>query len=118
MTDETGNGLRLETRRLQQAVVLSIAGSVDMAGADEFVEQLAELTAEEVPLIILDLSRMEFISSQGLGAIITAHLKSRHYNGQIRLADPRPAVRELLDTTRLTKLFPIFPSVEAALESP
>ena len=64
---------------------------------------------------MLDLHEMDFICSLGLGAIINGHLKSRHHQGQIRLVGPVPPVRELLETTRLTKLFGIYDSVEQAL---
>jgi len=51
----------------------------------------------------------------GLGAIIAGHARCRHHHGQIKLVAPSRPVRDLLETTRLTKLFPIYDSVEAAL---
>ena len=80
-------------------------------------ETLAGLTEQKAPLIILDLGEMDFICSSGLGAIIVGYLKSRHHKGKFHLANAQPAVRELLETTRLTKLFAIYSSVAAALAS-
>ena len=74
-----------------------------------------EEAAEHVPVIVLDLGQMDFICSLGLGAIITGHLKCRHHQGQIRLVNPTEQVRELLETTRLTKLFTVYETVEQAL---
>jgi len=69
-------------------------------------------------VIVLDLSEMDFICSVGLGAIIIGHHKSRRHDGEIRLVNPQPAVRRLLEATRLTKLFPLYAGVEDAVKGP
>ncbi len=116
MTTPADKPLRLKVRRHgEAAAVVKVFGSVSISEADRLREQLESLAAERVPVIILDLSEMDFICSLGLGAIISGHLKCRHHRGQIRLVKPLPQVRELLETTRLTKLFGVYDSVEAAL---
>lgn len=114
MAREEQKHLRLELREMGSVTVIHIHGSAGMDEAETILAQLEELTAKHVPLIILDLSDMVFISSLGLGAIVAGHLKTRHYQGEIRLVNPQPAVRRLLETTRLTKLFPLYASVELA----
>ena len=115
MTTSGNTPLHMEVTRQGDASVLKIAGSVSMGDADQLREQLEDLAAKRVPVIVLDLGQMDFICSLGLGAIITGHLKCRHHQGQIRLVNPTEQVRELLETTRLTKLFPVYESVEQAL---
>ncbi len=117
MSETPNKSLTLETEELDPATVLRICGSVSISDADTLRNCLAELVAKEIPMIVLDLSKMDFICSTGLGAIIMGYLKSRHHKGQIRLANPQPAVRALLETTRLTKLFPLYSSVEEAVSS-
>jgi anti-anti-sigma factor len=65
--------------------------------------------------LILDLSRLEFISSEGLGAIIAAHVRCRRHQGQMALAAPPPQIRHLLSLTHLNRLLPIQDSVEEAM---
>jgi anti-sigma B factor antagonist len=115
MSTASNKPLRMQVSRHGSAMVLKVAGSASMGEADRLREKLIELAAERAPLVILDLSEMDFISSLGLGAIITGHLKMRHHRGQIRLVNPTPAVRELLETTRLTTLFAVYDSVDKAL---
>ena len=118
MTDSSRNKpLRLNVTKREGAAVMTVSGSVSMAEADRIREKLEELADEKVPVIVLELSRMDFICSVGLGAIIVGHLKCRHHSGRIKLVSPIPSVRELLETTRLTKLFDIYDSVEEALSS-
>jgi len=115
MSEKLGKMLELATERRGSAVVVTIRGSVSISDADVLAERLEALAAEGVPTVVLDLSEMDFICSAGLGAIISCHVKSRHHRGVIKLVAPRPAVRELFETTRLTKLFDFCDSVEQAL---
>ncbi len=115
MTTSGSKPLEMEVARQGDATVVTIVGSVTIGDADRLREQLEGLASERVPIIILDLEQMDFICSLGLGAIITGHLRCRHHHGQIRLVNPTEQVRELLDTTRLTKLFTVFESIEQAL---
>ena len=110
--------LTLDVQTGPQATIVRVTGSAGMREAEHMRSVLEELNASCPAIIVLDLSRMDFICSMGLGAIIQGHLRSRHHSGQIRLVNPQPAVRELLETTRLTKLFPVFASVEEAVGSP
>ncbi len=115
MTHPSHKPLQLQVVRQGDAAVMSVVGSVSMAEAENLRQAIESLAAEKTPLVVLDLSDMDFICSLGLGAIISGHLKCRHHHGQIRLVNPTPAVRELLETTRLTKLFGIYESVDEAL---
>ena len=110
--------LRLELETAEGTAVLRVIGSAGVDQAQRLQEKLEELAAKRVPLVVLDLGAMDFISSMGLGAIIAGHLRARRHNGEIRLACPQPAVWQLLETTRLTKLFAVFPSVQEALQAP
>ena len=115
MTTPAYKPLRLKVTRHDGAAVVSISGSVSMAEAERLGKRLEKLAAEKAPIIVLEMSEMDFICSLGLGAIITGHLKCCHHCGQIRLVNPTPPVRELLETTRLTKLFDIYDNIEQAL---
>jgi anti-anti-sigma factor len=110
--------LRLELERTGSAAVLRVIGSVTLAEAYRLQEKLEEIASGRVGLIVLDLGEMDFISSMGLGAILAGHLGVRRYGGEVRLAGARPPVAQLLESTRLTKIFPLFPSVRDALTSP
>jgi anti-sigma B factor antagonist len=117
MAEPPENSLRLNVERRGPVAVVRVQGSVTMGDADDFrgtLEGLADVGARR---IVLDLGAMDFICSAGLGAIISAHLKTRRNEGHVLLVNPQSQVKGLLETTRLTKLFPIHPSVEQALSA-
>lgn len=108
-------GLKMEQQRAGSAAVVKISGSAGMEEAEFLRRELEALAGRKSPVVVLDLSDLDFISSLGLGAIISMHLKSRHHGGKIVIVHPRPAVQNVLETTRLTQLFPIFPTIDAAI---
>ena len=115
MTYRSDRPLEMDVVRQGANAVLKMHGSVRMADAEVMRTALDELTNNQATPIVLDMTDLDFICSTGLGAIISAHLRTRHYQGRICLVAPQPSVMELLETTRLTKLFGVFPAIDQAL---
>jgi len=114
----TQTPLHIEAERGADRVIAKVRGSATMDTCDRLREGLSELVREAVPLMVLDLSELDFICSDGLGVLISAYHECRRRGGQVRLASPTPPILRLLDITKLGKVLPIFPSVEAALGAP
>jgi anti-sigma B factor antagonist len=55
----------------------------------------------------LDLSSLTFLDSSGLGTLISLHKTLRSRNGMVRLLQPAPNVRQILELTRLHRVFEI-----------
>jgi len=115
MSPEPTEILALEVSEIGPAVVIRLRGSAGLTQADRLRQTLEELCEREVSLIVLELSELEFIGSLGLGAIVYGHLRGRHHGARIHLVSPPPAVREMLETTCLTRLFPVFATVDEAI---
>ncbi|MBO9376396.1 anti-sigma factor antagonist [Sphingomonas histidinilytica] len=63
--------------------------------------------------LVLDLSRVSFMDSTGLGALVSL-LKMLGGNGAMAVAGVQPPVRKLFEMTRLDSLFRLTPNVEEA----
>jgi anti-anti-sigma factor len=98
-----------------EAAVVRLVGSISMNVCERLQADLLRLVERPVRKLILDLSQLRFICSLGLGALVAAHLRSRHHDGAVRLVAPDPSIRALLEITKLVKLFPPYDSVEAAI---
>jgi anti-sigma B factor antagonist len=57
--------------------------------------------------IEVDLSQTTFIDSCGLGALIALHKTACSREGTLRLMNPQPAVQQVLQLTRMHRLFEI-----------
>ncbi len=110
-------GIRIDLSRHGTTAVARICGSADMTATEAMKEHLLSLADGPSERIILDLSGLEFISSEGLGAIIAAHMRCRPHKERLVLAAPREPIRHLLAVTRLDRLFSIYESVDQAMRS-
>ena len=57
--------------------------------------------------IDIDLSETTFVDSCGLGALISLHKTTCNRNGAVRLLNPTPPVQQLLELTRMHRIFEI-----------
>ena len=62
--------LTLKVTQQGDAAVVKLAGAVSLSEAEALRDRLEKLAGQRHPVIVLDLSEMDFICSLGLGAII------------------------------------------------
>lgn len=105
----------MDVKHRGASVVVTLRGSCTMNEAARLHECVGRLASTEVRLIVLDMAALDFIESMGLGGIISAYLRLRHRDGELRLVAPQPSIMHVLKLTRLTQLFDIFETVEKAL---
>lgn len=67
--------------------------------------------------LVIDLSFCEFIDSTFLGTIVISLKKVTAIGGDIKLIGFQPAVRSMLELTRISKVFETFESTDEALNS-
>lgn len=93
---------------------MALAGSVQLAEAEELAAELPALVEAAAPFVIVDLAELEFISSLGLSAMVKAHKAARELGGNLVLVHPQPPIAKLLKLTRMDELLAIMPSLQAA----
>jgi len=73
--------------------------------------------AEKTPdlPVVLDMSKVEYVPSRGIGALVALLQKFKQDSRRFILADLQPHVRETLTVCRLDKLFELCDSVDEAL---
>ena len=108
----------LASKRFEDTVVLSPVGRIDHATADDFRNALSPhlgTCATGQDRMVLDLSRVEYIASVGLRALMLASRQAKAQGGTLVMAALPPVVREIFEISRFTMVFNIFPSVRDAL---
>ncbi len=100
----------------QQITLVEVSGRIDSMNAHQLGESLSgEIDNGHIQLV-LDLSRVDYMSSAGLREIVSA-LKKVQGQGDVRLAQPSPRVREVLEMAGLDSIFRIFATQAEALGS-
>ena len=87
---------------------------LDAAVAIRFKEQMRDVTLQPAPRVILDMSRIEFLDSSGLGAVV-AVMKSLAPDRQLELCGLTGNVDKVFRLTRMDTVFRIYPDLDAAL---
>ena len=109
--------LQVEVSPIDRGYLVRLDGSVGVTEADVLRQRLEPVATSSAPEIVVDLSQMDFISSPGLSVLLKLAQRARTWDGQVKLVAPRPIIRDLLDRTRLTEIFPIYDTVQAAGET-
>ncbi|HEX8832682.1 MAG TPA: STAS domain-containing protein [Abditibacteriaceae bacterium] len=108
--------LRLRTRESDGAAIVEVGGEVELHSAPQLREELHRVCDSDARCIVVDLSRVSFIDSTGLGVLIGG-LKRAREKGSLSLVCPQPRVRRIFEITGLLQVFPMFDSVDAAIEN-
>ncbi len=87
---------------------------IDAAVALEFKDAMRSQTDGGPQVVVLDLSKVEFIDSSGLGAIVAA-MKNMGKDRKLALAGLTPTVDRVFKLTRMDTVFNVFPTLESAL---
>jgi anti-sigma B factor antagonist len=95
------------------AIVLRLAGELDLYNAEEVRSALADALATEPTRIVIDLSEVNFIDSTALGALIEA--RSKLGRNDLLLAAPQLETRRTLQVSGLDRTLPVRDSVDEAL---
>ena len=100
------------------AVVVELKGNV-MGGPDgaSLLDQLREQKDSGKKNVVVDLSRVKFMNSSGLGMLISGMTTMRNGGGDLRLANVADRIRSLLMITKLITVFKHYDSVNEAVES-
>ncbi len=107
--------IELERPNSEQVIVRP-QGRVDVESAPSLRENLKTIAETSPKLVVVDLKGVDFIDSSGLSALVSGLKALRQSGGSISLSRPHPQALTALRLTLLDRVFPIFPSVEEALE--
>jgi anti-anti-sigma factor len=111
--------MELSTRRFADVVVAEPAGRIDFTNAEDFKsalwQALTQNQGERGPVVV-DFSRVDYISSVGLRVLMLAAKEMNGGRRKITIAAPSPVVREIIEISRFHLILTVFASVREALE--
>ncbi|HEX8632391.1 MAG TPA: STAS domain-containing protein [Catenuloplanes sp.] len=107
--------LSLATRTVAEHTVLEVGGEVDVYTAPRLRERLIEVVDAGARNVIVDLGRVDFLDSTGLGVLVGALKRLRAAGGTFGLVCAKEPLLKIFRITALDQVFPLYPSVEAAI---
>jgi anti-sigma B factor antagonist len=95
--------------------VLSLDGDIDLHVSPAVTESLNAMIKKKPEQIVIDLSRATYIDSAGVAALILAMQEVEAYGGKFFLSGLPETIRSIFETSRLDRIFRVFPDVDTAL---
>jgi anti-sigma B factor antagonist len=100
------------------ALVLGVSGRLDQGTCENFRNALAPHLANSLAAgqgIVLDLSKLDYVSSAGLRCFMLAAKEAKAKSGKILVADLQPMVAEIFQISRFDLVLPVYAHVADAL---
>lgn len=89
----------------EDVVRVSAITELGAANANTFRDWVRAAMTGSQKDIEIDLSQTTFLDSCGLGALVALHKTAVSRHGRLRLLDPQPPVRQILELTQLDRVF-------------
>jgi anti-sigma B factor antagonist len=91
----------------QDRVIATLTGGLYVEDAAALRETLLSYIERGYKQYTIDLSRVDYIDSSGLGVLVAIQKRALQKGGGITVTGLRGVVREVFELTRLTKVFEI-----------
>jgi len=111
-------GLQITVDERTDEVTIALAGELDMAEADRVANELLRVELEQPRTISLDLSRLTFLDSHGLAALLDGADHSAALGCRLLLVPPPEPIMQIFRVTLLDRRFEwreAYPELEARL---
>ena len=110
--------MKLTSRETEDVMVLEPKGKI-MGGPDATIlhDQLHEFIDQNKKKVVIDLAKVDWMNSTGLGILISGLTTLRNNGGELKLANVTEKIQSLLTITKLITVFECFDSVEDAVAS-
>lgn len=108
--------MEISTREAGNATVVDITGDITLYNSPEVRRILLDLLkAKHVPRVIVNLEKVKYIDSAGVASLVEGLKTSRDLKSGFALYGLSKTTREVLELTRLIKVFEVYDNEEAAL---
>src|SRR5919108_1118881 len=109
--------LDVETTQRGEASILTLRGEIDVYTAPRLRQSIVDLVDGGTRQIVVDMEKVDFLDSTGLGVLVGGLKRVKDRDGSMKLIATQDRILKIFDITGLSKVFPIFGSLDKALGS-
>jgi anti-sigma B factor antagonist len=108
--------LQISARHLDKTTILDVSGDIDLASSPDLRKALLrELRELRIPRVVLNLKAVEYVDSSGVASLVEGLKASRDVGSRLILLGLNTAVREVLQLSKLLRIFEIAETEEQAV---
>lgn len=110
--------MQIVVRPIKGWTILDLSGDIDLAHSPAMRKALlGEIKEKRTPKVFLNLKNVRYIDSSGIASLVEGLKASRDQGSRLILYGLNKTVREVMQLSRLQKIFEIYEDEEQALAS-
>lgn len=109
--------MNIDVSKSGNTVVVNIEGRLDTTNYNELETQLAAVLERNGNMILLDISKLEYVSSSGLRILLMYLKKVKALQGRFMLCGMSPEIRKIFEISGFINIFEVYKNREDALKS-
>lgn len=110
--------MEIGIRRLADLMVVEVRGNITIdSGSARLHERIRELVGRGQNRLVVDLTRVDYMDSTGVGSLVASYTSTVNSGGRIVLLNANEKVEYLLSITNLLKVFEVFQNEHDAVAS-
>lgn len=110
--------MQIVARAIKGWTILDLSGDIDLAHSPAMRKALlGEIKEKRTPKVFLNLKNVRYIDSSGIASLVEGLKASRDQGSRLILYGLSTSVREVMQLSRLQKIFEIYDDEEQALAS-
>ena len=108
--------MRLQYSELDSSTrLIQLSGTLDIHGVNDVELQFVRLCTGDNVCVLVDLSRVDYISSIGIPLLINSAKSLARHGGKMALLNPKKSVENILELTGIPLIIPIYANVNKAV---
>lgn len=108
--------MEISSRQMDKATIFDVTGDMDLANTPAVRKVLLrEVKEKRTPRVVMNLTKVRYIDSSGVASLVEGLKASRDVGSRFILFGLSTSAREVLQLSRLLKIFEIYDNEEQAL---
>jgi anti-sigma B factor antagonist len=108
--------VQISSRQLDKTTIFDVSGDIDLANSPAVRKALLREVREiRTPRVVMNLSKVRYIDSSGVASLVEGLKASRDVGSRFILFGLSTSAREVLQLSRLLKIFEVYDNEEQAL---
>lgn len=105
----------MEIIRNQSIKILTWETAVTLKTVRDFEDSLVKLINESENMLIVDLAKVEYMNSAGLGLLVDSVMKARKNQKELVIAGVNETLKEIFDIVKISTFIKLFRTEEEAI---
>ncbi len=108
--------MELKIRKHSEIYIVDVVGEMDLYNSYKLKELIMKMLEKKVESFVINLEKVEYIDSSGIGALIYICSTLKKMNLKLFIVHIHGSVKKVIELTKLMGYFPIANTVEDAIQ--